>query len=118
MKKVASIIAGLLIFASFAVIQANAAELPSAPTPQDSYAFHRGEDFAFGGLIAMPVGIATKPAIGFWAAEAAGIANEARYKGNFNVGHLAVITTGAGVGYGLAKWEKHVAARNRVKYGQ
>lgn len=98
--------------------QAFAAELPNAPTAADSSGFHRGEDFAFGALIAMPVGIATKPAIGFWAAEAAGIANESRYGSRFNWGHLAVITAGAGVGYGLAKWEKRVAKKNRERYGR
>ena len=118
MKKFYSIIACLLIFARFAAIQANAAELPSAPTPQDSYAFHRGEDFAFGSLVSMPVGVATKPWIGLLAGEAAGIANEARYGSNFNKTHLLYISAGALVSYGLVKLEKRTARKNRVKYGQ
>jgi hypothetical protein len=119
---------GMLIFGAFSLLYGqtlDAAPQPPSPPPttfklpangpSDSFAFHRGEDFAFGTLIAMPVGIATRPAVGFWAAEAAGIANEARYGKNFNVGHLAVITAGAGVGYGLARWEKHVARKAEAR---
>jgi hypothetical protein len=98
-------------------LTASAAELPNAPA-QDSYSFHRGEDFAFGALVSMPVGVATKPWIGLLAGEAAGIANEARYGQNFNKTHLLYISAGSLVSYGLVKLEKRTARKNRVKYGQ
>ena len=50
--------------------------------------------------------MATRPWIGLAAGEAAGVANEAQYGKNFNLGHLAFITAGVMAGYGLAKWEK------------
>jgi hypothetical protein len=93
-------------------------QLANAPQPQtDSFAFHRGEDYTFGALIAMPIGMASKPWIGLLAAEGAGIANEARYGSHFNAGHLAVISAGALTGYALAKWEKHVARKQDEKRG-
>lgn len=118
MKKIISILVFVFLLLAFTSLFARAEDLPSAPTPHvvnDGWGYHRGEDYAFGLVIAAPVGMATKPWIGLLAGEAAGVANEARYGRHFNVGHLVVISAGALTGYGLAKWEKHIDHVNAKK---
>jgi hypothetical protein len=116
MKKLTTTIVGLLIFTVFLSLEAQA-ETPNAPVPvNDGQVFHRMNDALFGLLISAPTGMATKPWIGLLAGEAAGFANEARYGNHFNLGHLAVISAGAFAGYGLARWEKHLARKNAEKY--
>jgi hypothetical protein len=89
-------------------VSMSAQAVPDAPKVQsDGSTFHRTNDFAYGAVVSGVVGSTTRPWIGLVTGEAAGIANEARYGRNFNVGHLAVISAGAVASYGLIKLIKH-----------
>jgi hypothetical protein len=119
MKKLSATIAGLLIFAAFLSLEARA-ETPNAPIPvNDGQQFHRVNDFAFGAVISGTVGPFTKPWIGLLAGEAAGVANEARYGKNFNMGHLAVISAGALTSYAICKLvQRHDQHKVNERYGR
>jgi hypothetical protein len=108
-------IAALALFAILTSSLASAQMPGSQPQPDvlTGPAAHRAADVFFGFIIAAPTGMATRPWVGLAAGEAAGMANEARYGNNFNVGHLAFITAGAIAGYGLAKWERRTSRRYR-----
>jgi hypothetical protein len=85
-------------------------------TPQpttDNNQFHRTVDVLFGFGISATTGLATaKPWIGLVSGVAAGVADEAYHKsepgGVFAGSHLAVISAGALLGYGVTKLEKHL----------
>lgn len=101
-----------VLFSMFAAI-GHCQELPDAPTKAaDGATFHRADDFAFGAVISGIAGASTnRPWVGLVAGEAAGIANEARYGKNFNMGHLAVITAGSLASYGILKLMKRHDAK-------
>jgi hypothetical protein len=109
----------IAILAMFALLAPPVASgQTSAPQPPQpdilaGYAAHRAADVFFGFIIAAPAGMATRPWIGLAAGEVAGVANEAHYGKNFNVGHLAFISAGVIAGYGLAKWERHKGKSSR-----
>jgi len=85
-------------------------------TPQaapDNNQFHRTVDTLFGFGISATTGLATgKPWLGLASGIAAGVADEAYHKsepqGVFAGSHLAVISAGALLGYGVTKLEKHL----------
>ena len=133
MKTFISILTWLILTLTFASFQANAqtisrarqvTSVPDAPSVQaggadDSPAFHRGEDYAFGALVSTIGGMGTRrPWLGLLMGECAGVANEARYGRNFSYSHLGYISAGALTGYVVSKWEHHVEIRQRRKYGR